>query len=107
MTPEELYNILSAVFPTCYYDFSDIAVPDRPKSPPYCAILEDKPEEIPADDKVYHAIPRYTVELYTTRNDYISEGQLEDAFGDNDIHYEKMGKVYLREEKKMQIIYKI
>ena len=107
MTPEQLYTLLSAKFPTCYYDFSEIKESDRPKHPPYCAILEDEPREFPADDKVYCMMPRYTVELYTTRSDYTSEGVLEGIFDTNDIFFEKAAKIYLREEKKMQIIYKL
>ncbi|MBR6968473.1 MAG: hypothetical protein IKH78_08065 [Ruminococcus sp.] len=107
MTPEELYTLLSAKFPTCYYDFSEVKEADRPKNPPYCAILEDPPRSIKGDDKTYHLHPEYTVELYTSRADYISESTLEEIFDANDIYFEKAGKVYLREEKKMQIIYKI
>ena len=107
MTPEQLKDIISAEFPTCYYDWSDIATPDRPKYPPYCAIIEDKPGTVLADNKVYHSEPKYSVELYTSRADYASESLLEGLFDDNDIVYEKAGKVFLREEKKFMIVYKI
>lgn len=107
MTPEELYDMLSVKFPTCYYDFSNIKESDRPKHPPYCAILEKSPVRIDADDKVYYKKPAYIVELYTSRNDYESEDILEDLFDDNDIIWGKEDKTLLQEEKKFLTVYKI
>ena len=52
MTPETLYELLSDSFPTCWYDWSEIAEKDRPKQPPYCAILELRPHQLCAEDKV-------------------------------------------------------
>ena len=107
ITPEQLKDLLSAAFPTCYYDFSDIASPDRPKSPPYCAIIEEKPGTVLADDKVYYSEPTYSVELYTSRTDYASESVLEGIFDSNGIAFDKAGKLLLREEKKFMTVYKI
>ncbi|MBR4554362.1 MAG: hypothetical protein IKO27_02080 [Ruminococcus sp.] len=107
MTPEQLYTILSEHFPTCQYDWSEVSPDERPKSPPYCAILELKPDTLDADDKAYYSRPTYAVELYTKRRDYTSEGLIESIFERNDIYYIKSARVYLREEKKMQIVYNI
>lgn len=107
MAPEQLYDMLSESFPTCWYDWSEIAEKDRPKQPPYCAILELRPHQLGADDKVYHSEPAYAVELYTVRRDYESEALIESIFEENDIYYVKSERNYLREEKKMQIVYNI
>lgn len=107
MTPEHLYDLLSAQFPACWYDWSEVAEKDRPKSLPYCAILELRPAQVDADDRVYHSEPQYAVELYTKRRDYESETLLESIFTENDIYYVKQERNFLREEKKMQIVYYI
>ena len=107
MTPEQLYAILSEFFPTCQYDWSEVSPAERPKEPPYCAILELAPTVLNADDKVYSSVPQYAVELYTKRRDYNSEALIESLFENNEIYYTKSARVYLREEKKMQIVYNI
>lgn len=107
MTPEKLYELLSDQFPTCWYDFSEVSPEERPKHPPYCAILEQAPHRVDADDKVYHSEPAYIVELYTKRRDYGSEALIESIFEENDIYFVKSERNYLREERKMQIVYNI
>ena len=107
MEPEHLYDLLSAQFPACWYDWSEVAEKDRPKSLPYCAILELEPDQTEADDKNYYSMRRYAVELYTKRRDYESETLIESIFDDNDIFYVKRERNFLREEKKMQIVYYI
>ena len=107
MTPEQLYEMLSGQFPTCWYDFSELPPEERPREPPYCAILEQAPHTVDADDGVYYSEPAYIVELYTKRRDYSSEAQIERLFGEHGIYFEKSARIYLREEKKMQIVYTI
>ena len=105
--PERLYEMLAEHFPVCWYDFSEMSAEDRPKHPPYCAILEETAETVDADDEVYYSEAAYTVELYTVRRDYSSEKLIERLFRKNGIYYRKSARIYLKEEKKMQIIYSI
>jgi hypothetical protein len=107
LTPEHLYDLLSASFPTCFYDFSALKPADRPSAPPYCAILEEAPGRIPADNKTYYQEPRYTVELYVTRTDYVSENTLEQIFSENEIYFDKDSKLFIRDENKILITYHI
>lgn len=107
ISPEHLYDMLSEHFPVCWYDWSEVSERDRPKEPPYCAILELRPRQLCADDKVYYSEPAYAVELYTKRRDYSSEALIESIFEENDVYYVKSERNYLREEKKMQIVYNI
>jgi hypothetical protein len=107
ITAEHLYELLSAAFPTCFYDFSALKPEERPSEPPYCAILERAQSRVAADNKTYYKEPRYTVELYVKRNDYVSEDMLEAIFDENEIMYNKEAPSFIREEQKLLIVYHI
>ena len=103
MTCEQLYTMLSTVCPVTNTDW--IGHETVPK-PPYAVYLESKPNNIAADDKVYYSIPRYVVELYIRKNDYVSEGKIETLFDDNDIFWQK-DKIWNRELQLYQVNYTI
>lgn len=103
MTCEQLYTLLSAEFPTTNTDWTGHA--SVPK-PPYAVYLEAKPTNIAADNIVYHSIPRYVVELYIRKNDYVSEGKIESIFNANEKFWLK-DKIWNRELQLYQVNYTI
>ena len=103
MTPEQIYGILSEKFPTAETDWTGHE--EIPK-PPYTVYLTEPPDNIAADDKVYVSQPRYIIELYMFKRDYISEKILEDLLDEHCIFWEK-DKNWNKELQLFQVIYKI
>jgi hypothetical protein len=103
MTDEELYKLLSSKFETAQTDWTGH---EKIPKPPYAVYLNSTPGNIAADDKVYISRPRYTVELYTRKQDYVSEGIMEELFDKNDIFWDK-DKNWNRELNLFQVVYEI
>ena len=98
---EELLDLLlSTGMKAAYHHF------ERPPAPPYIVYLSSGCENFGADDKVYHKIQNYQVELYTRKKDPASELLIENMFDDNDIFYDK-DEVYIDSEKLYQVVYDI
>lgn len=103
MTCDELYELLSTGFPTAQTDWTGHA--EVPK-PPYAVYLERKPDTVAADNKMFYSESRYKIELYIRKQDYESEGKLEELLDDHDIFWDKE-KNWNRELQLYQVNYEI
>ncbi len=86
--------------PVAYHHFVS------PPSPPYIVYLFSYSSNFGADGKVYHKIPNYQVELYTTKKDPASEKLIEDVFDANEIYWERT-ETYIDSEGLYQVLYEI
>ena len=100
---EELYALLSTKFETAETDWTGhTSVP----KPPYVLYLERKPIKVKADDKRYHSIQKYKLELYREKTDYTSESILEQLLDEKDIIWDKE-PIWNRELNLYQVNYEI
>lgn len=101
MTQKELYNELKKTkFPVAYLKFK--------KTPtlPFIVYINDSREGISADDKVWHKLNNYRIELYTNEKDPASELILENILDSAGIFYE-MDEAYIESENMHESIYTI
>jgi hypothetical protein len=106
MTLAELKVLLNTVgYPVAYSHFK--ATPTNPlPSPPYICYLVAYSSNFFADDKVYKKIDNAQIELYTTKKDLVSEGNLERVLDDNEIPYETT-ETFIESEQLFQKIYEM
>ena len=100
MTLEELYLILSAVYPTAYWSFPVGKAPQGN----YITYFERESDNFAADNKVYHHRKRISVELLTKTKDPTAEATLESAFDSHEIYWEKT-ETHLDDEDMFEVIY--
>lgn len=101
MTQEELFSVLKLTgLPVAYHHFK------KPPNLPYIVYLLTYSDNFGAENKVYHKIDNYQVELYSAIKDLASEQLLEDLFDDNDIYYDKT-ETYIESENLYQVMYEI
>lgn len=73
---------------------------------PFIVYLVDGSDNFGADDIVYKAINRVSIELYSKTKDTASESAIETLLGNLSIYWEK-DEVYLDDEQCYEIIYNI
>lgn len=100
MALDDLYTILSAVYPTAYWSFPENEAPAMP----YITYFEDSSANFGADNKVYHHRKRISVELLTKTKQPSAEQALEAKFDANDIYWEKT-ETHLDDEDAFEVIY--
>lgn len=97
---DDLYTILSAVYPAAYWSFPEGEAPAMP----YLVYFESSSDNFGADNKVYHHRKRVSVELLTKKKDPTAEAAVEAALDANDIYWEKQ-ETHLDDEDAYEVIY--
>lgn len=101
MTTDRLYEILKQLnLPLAYNHFKN------PQKSPYLIYMADDSDNFAADNKVYHKINNFAIELYTDKKDIQLETQLEELLDAHDLYYEKY-EAYIDTEKLYQVRYEI
>lgn len=100
MELDELYGILSAVYPTAYWSFPEGEAPAMP----FLTYFENSSDNFGADNKVYHHRKRISVELYTKTKDTAAEDAVEAALDAAEIYWEKTS-THLDDEDVFEVIY--
>lgn len=100
MELDELYEILSAVYPTAYWSFPEGEAPAMP----FLTYFENSSDNFGADNKVYHHRKRISVELYTKAKDTAAEDAVEAALDAAEIYWEKTS-THLDDEDVFEVIY--
>lgn len=100
MELDELYEILSAVYPTAYWSFPEGEAPAMP----FLTYFENSSDNFGADNKVYHHRKRISVELYTKTKDTAAEDAVEAALDAAGIYWEKTS-THLDDEDVFEVIY--
>lgn len=80
--------------------------PKKPPALPYIVYLFTDSANFGADNKVYHSIGNYDIELYSNEKDPASEALIEAALTANDIFYEK-SEAWIQSEEMYQVVYSI
>ena len=102
MTLDDLYTILSAIYPTAYWSFPEGKAPAMP----YLVFFEENSDNFGADNKVYHHIKRIAVELYTKTKNPSAEESVEAALDSHDIYWEK-AETHLDDEDAFEVVYSL
>lgn len=102
MELDDLYTLLSAVFPTAYWSFPEGKAPPMP----YITYFESASDNFGADNKVYHHRKRISIELYTRTKDPDAEAQVEAALDQSFIYWEKT-ETHLDDEEAYEVIYDV
>lgn len=76
-------------------------------TPPYIVYLSDGTDNLGADNKVWNAVPRWRIELYTTKKEGALEEQIEAIFYEKDIYWEKDGDIKVDSESLWMTVYYI
>lgn len=100
MELDELYTILSEVYPTAYWSFPEGEAPAMP----FLTYFENSSDNFGADNKVYHHRKRISVELYTKTKDTAAEDAVEAALDAAGIYWEKTS-THLDDEDAFEVIY--
>lgn len=100
MELEDLYAILSAVYPTAYWTYPDGEAPAMP----YITFFENASNNFGADNKVYHHRKQISVELLTKTKDPTAEGAVQAALDAAEIYWEKT-ETHLDDEDAYEVIY--
>lgn len=101
MTHEQIYTLLKQMkLPIAYNHFKE------PQNTPYLIYLSEDTSNFGADNKVYHKIDNWVVELYTDKKELNLETRLEVLLEDAELYYEKY-EVYIDTEKMYQVRYEI
>ena len=101
MTHEEIKTMLNAVAPTAYYQF-----PIPGQEPPFICFYVDGSADLQADNINYQKIDRLVVELYTRDKDFDLESQLEEAFRDHMLTWERTEQ-FLDDERIWMEVYNL
>lgn len=78
-----------------------------PPSPPYIVYLSDDPENLGADNIVWHSMPGWRIELYATKKEGALESQIETLLAENEIYWEKDGDIKIDSESLWLTVYNI
>jgi len=101
MTITELKSLLDATgYPVAYSHFRESV------SPPFIVYREVGSENLGADNKVYHDVKDFDIELYTTIKDLTSENVIEQILKDNELPYDTT-EVYIEDERLFQKTYEV
>lgn len=100
MELDELYSILSKVYPTAYWSFPEGEAPALP----YLTYFENGTDNFGADNKVYHKIRSVSVELLTKQKDPAAEAAVEAALDAADLFWNKT-ETHLDDEDAFEVIY--
>ena len=102
MALDELYTLLSAVYPTAYWSFPEGQAPAMP----YLVFFEESSDNFGADNRVYFHRKRVAVELMTKTKDPDAEGAVEAALDAADIYWEKT-ETHLDDEDAYEVVYNL
>ena len=101
MTQSQLATeLLKTGFPVAYLKFK------TPPTLPFIVYVNASREGISADNKVWHKLNNYRIELYTKKKDPASELILENVLDNAGIFYE-MNEAYIESEKMHEVYYEI
>lgn len=78
-----------------------------PPNPPYIVYLSDDPENLGADNIVWHSMPGWRIELYATKKEGALESQIETLLAENEIYWEKDGDIKIDSESLWLTVYYI
>ena len=108
-TPEEtpaskekhLFRMIEKVgIPVVYHHWEVGNSPD----PPFIVYLFTSSDNLAADNKVYHNVNNYQVELYVDKKDVALEKSIEAVFDENEVFYEK-AEIYIEGQKLYEVQY--
>ena len=102
MTLDDLYLVLSAVYPTAYWSFPEGEAPP----PPYICYFEEQSDNFAADNVVYHHTKVVSIELLTKFKDPDAEEALETALTEAGIFWQKT-EAHLDDEDAFEAIYTV
>lgn len=102
MELNDLYTILSRVYPTAYWSFPEGEAPALP----YLTYFENGTDNFGADNKVYHKIKSISVELLTKQKDPAAEAAVEAALDEAEIFWDKT-ETHLDDEDAFEVIYSL
>lgn len=102
MALDELYTLLSAVYPTAYWSFPEGEAPAMP----YLVYFEESSDNFGADNRVYFNRNRVAVELMTKTKDPDAEGAVEAALDAADIFWNKT-ETHLDDEDAYEVVYNL
>ena len=106
MTLTDLYTALTSITGfTKKVTYRQWPVGETPPLPFICYMV-DESNNFGADNIVYKAINRISIELYSKNKDTVSEGLIEAKLDSLSIYWEK-DEVYLDDEQCYEIIYTI
>ena len=106
MTQAELKTHLKSLgFPVAYSHFETSENTPPPK-PPYITYMFSSSDDFIADNINYHSISNFTVELYTSLKEPITEELLENKLKELQFPYTKM-ESWVESDKLFQIAYEI
>lgn len=97
---DDLYLILSAVYPTAYWSFPEGEAPPMP----YICYFEEASDNFGADNVVYHPVKQISVELLTRNKDPEAEEAVEAALTGAGIFWNKT-ETHLDDEDAFEVIY--
>lgn len=100
MELDDLYTILSAVFPTAYWSFPEGNAPAMP----YLTFYQTDSRNFGADNKVYLHRKQIAVELLTQTKNPTAEAAVEAALDNAEIFWEKT-ETHLDDEDAFEVIY--
>ena len=102
MALDDLYTLLSTIYPTAYWSFPEGEAPAMP----YLVYFEESSDNFGADNRVYFHRKRVAVELMTKTKDPYAEGAVEAALDAADIYWEKT-ETHLDDEDAYEVIYNL
>lgn len=102
MSLDDLYLILSAVYPTAYWSFPENQAPPMP----YLVYFQTSTDNFGADNKVYHQKRGISIELLTRVKDPTAESAVEAVLDANDIYWNKT-ETHLDDEDAYEVIYDV
>ncbi len=97
---DDLYLILSAVYPTAYWSFPEGEAPPMP----FICYFEESSDNFAADNIVYHHTKTINIELLTRAKDPEAEQAVETALTNAGIYWEK-ASTHLDDEDAYECIY--
>lgn len=93
MTYAEIKTMLDGVAPTAYYQF-----PIPGKEPPFICFYVDESNDLKADNINYQKVDHVVVELYTREKNFPLEAQLEEAFRNKMLTWDRL-ETFLDDER--------
>lgn len=74
---------------------------------PYIVYLSESPENIGADNRVWHSTPQWRIELYTTKKEGALEERIEALLNEREIYWTKDSDIKIDSESLWLTVYNI